>query len=142
MLFRSATICSDSDHPRDPRDYTAAARMSQARAGLVGLSWTWTTEICATWPESADTYTGPWNRPTAHPILVVGNTGDPNTPYWSSAAMSRELGRARLLTIDGFGHTAFLNPSTCAADYETSYLQTGALPAAGTVCQQDTPPFA
>ncbi|MBS2535137.1 alpha/beta fold hydrolase [Catenulispora sp. NF23] len=137
-----ATICSDSDHPRDPRAYTTTARISQARAGLVGLSWTWTTEICATWPKSEDTYLGPWNRPTANPILIVGNTGDPNTPYWNSIAMTHDLARARLLTIDGFGHTELLNPSTCATDYETSYLQTGALPAQGTVCQQDAAPFA
>ncbi|WP_194896807.1 alpha/beta hydrolase [Catenulispora pinisilvae] len=137
-----ATICSDSDHPRDPRAYAAAARMSQARAGLVGLSWTWTTEICATWPKSEDTYPGPWNRPIANPVLIVGNTGDPNTPYWNSVAMTHELGRARLLTIDGFGHTELLNPSTCATDYETSYLQTGVLPAQGTVCRQDAAPFA
>ncbi|WP_194909524.1 alpha/beta hydrolase [Catenulispora rubra] len=136
-----ATICSDSDHPRDPRAYTAAARMSQARAGLVGLSWTWTTEICATWPKSEDTYTGPWNHPTAHPILIVGNTGDPDTPYWNSVAMTHELSRAGLLTIDGYGHTELLNPSTCATDYESTYLQTGALPAPGTVCHQDAPPF-
>ena len=136
-----ATICSDSDHPRDPRAYTAAARMSQARAGLVGLSWTWTTEICATWPKSADTYTGPWNRPTAHPILVVGNTGDPDTPYWNSVAMTHELAHAGLLTIDGYGHTELLNPSSCATDYENTYLQTGVLPAPGTVCHQDALPF-
>ncbi|MEZ0112080.1 pimeloyl-ACP methyl ester carboxylesterase [Catenulispora sp. EB89] len=136
-----ATICSDSDHPRDPRAYTAAARMSQARAGLVGLSWTWTTEICATWPKSADTYTGPWNRPTVHPILVVGNTGDPDTPYWNSVAMTHELAHAGLLTIDGYGHTELLNPSTCATDYENAYLQTGALPAPGTICHQDALPF-
>lgn len=136
-----ATICSDSDHPRDPRAYTAAARMSQARAGLVGLSWTWTTEICATWPKSEDTYMGPWNRPTAHPILIVGNTGDPDTPYWNSVAMTHELARAGLLTIDGFGHTELLNPSTCATDYENTYLRTGAFPAPGTVCHQDAPPF-
>lgn len=136
-----ATICSDANHPRDPRDYPAAARMSYARAGLVGLSWTWTTEICASWPRSADSYTGPWNRHTANPILLVGNTGDPNTPYWSSVAMSHDLAGARLLTVDGFGHTEFLNPSTCAQNYETRYLRTGALPAPGAACQQDTPPF-
>lgn len=136
-----ATICSDANHPRDPRDYLAAARMSYARAGLVGLSWTWTTEICTIWPRGADSYAGPWNRRTANPILLVGNTGDPNTPYWASAAMSRDLARARLLTVDGFGHTEFLNPSTCAQNDETAYLRTGALPAPGTVCHQDTPPF-
>jgi TAP-like protein len=58
-------------------------------------------------------------------ILVIGNTGDPVTGYQNSVAMARELARARLLTVDGFGHTEFFNPSTCASSYEFRYLTTG-----------------
>jgi hypothetical protein len=42
--------------------------------------------------------------------------------------MSRDLATARLLTIRGYGHTELANPSTCAANYEVSYLLTGKLP--------------
>lgn len=95
------------------------------------------------WPRAAarDRYTGPWNRPTANPILLLGNTVDPATPYSNSIALSHELARARLLTIDGYGHTEFTNPSACAERYEVRYLTTGALPPAGIVCQQDGTPF-
>jgi TAP-like protein len=55
-------------------------------------------------------------------------------------AMSRELGRARLLTIDGYGHTELANLSSCAARYETRYLIEGA-PPPGTVCRQNATPF-
>jgi hypothetical protein len=55
--------------------------------------------------------------------------------------MSRDLARGRLLTVHGYGHTEFLNPSSCAARYETRYLLTGALPPAGTICRQDKAPF-
>jgi hypothetical protein len=74
-------------------------------------------------------------------LLVVGNTTDPSTPYRDAVAMTRDLARARLLTVDGYGHTEKLNPTSCAAAYETRYLLTGALPAAGTVCRQDKTPF-
>jgi hypothetical protein len=60
----------------------------------------------------------------------MGNTGDPVTAYQDSVAMAHDLARARLLTVDGFGHTEFFNPSTCASDYEFRYLITGALPRA------------
>jgi hypothetical protein len=49
------------------------------------------------------------------------------------------LARARLLTVDGFGHTAASNGSTCAINYEIGDLLTGALPPAGTVCTEDGP---
>ena len=70
----------------------------------------------------------PHRRPAYHPPDAI--------------AMTRELARARLLTIDGFGHTELANPSTCAVSYEVRYLTTGALPPAGTICQQDVTPFA
>jgi len=138
-----AEFCADTAGPHGTRAYEAAARLANARSGGFGLDLTWTEEPCAAWPATAsqDRYTGPWNRRTASPILVIGNTGDPVTPYHDAVAMSRDLDRARLLTVSEFGHTEFYNPDTCATNYEISYLTTGALPPAGTVCQQDTPPF-
>jgi pimeloyl-ACP methyl ester carboxylesterase len=137
-------VCADSPNPRSPQAYQAAARHAYARSGGFGLMMAWLEEPCAGWPPAAaqDRYTGPWNRPTANPILLIGNTVDPATPYWSSVAMSRDLARARLLTVKGYGHTLFTNPSACATGYEVRYLITGALPPAGTVCHQDSTPFA
>jgi hypothetical protein len=138
-----AVLCSDSPNPRDPSAYATAARTAYALSGALGLEWAWNTEACADWPAAAaqDRYAGPWNQPTASTILVLGNTGDPVLPYRDSVAMSRDLARTRLLTVDGYGHTEAANPSTCATDYEISYLLTGALPPAGTICQQNATPF-
>jgi hypothetical protein len=138
-----AVLCSDSPNPRDPAAYSAAGRRAYARSGAFGLEQPWKTEACADWPAAAaqDRYSGPWNRPTATTILVLGNTGDPVLPRQDSVAMSRDLARARLLTIDGYGHTEIGNPSTCATDYETRYLLTGALPRPRTVCEENATPF-
>ena len=59
----------------------------------------------------------------------------------SSVVMAHQLARARLLTVDGYGHTSLANPSNCAQQYETSYFIDGTLPPAGTVCQQHKQPF-
>ncbi|WP_329253886.1 alpha/beta hydrolase [Actinoallomurus sp. NBC_01490] len=134
-------ICSDSPNPRDPSAYTTASRLAYARSGPMGRGPAWITEPCAGWPQGKDRYTGPWNRRTANPILLLNNTKDPATSYQGAVALSRELARARLLTVDGYGHTVFSNPSACAMEYETRYLLTGALPPAGTVCEPDASPF-
>lgn len=138
-----AVLCPDESDPHGVSDYVAAARLAQARAGGYGLLDVWNEEPCASWPgpSARDQYTGPWNRSTASTILVIGNTGDPATSYQSSVAMSRDLSRARLLTVREFGHTEFFNPDTCATSDEVSYLTTGALPPAGTVCPPDATPF-
>src|ERR1700722_12466512 len=138
-----AVLCSDSPNPRDPAAYLAAGRRAYARSGAFGLEQPWKTGACADWPAAAaqDRYSGPWNRPTASTLLVLGNTGDPILPYQNSIAMSRDLARARLLTVDGYGHTEAGNPSTCATNYEIRYLLTGALPPPRTVCKENATPF-
>lgn len=135
-------LCSDDPNPRDPAEYAAQAAYASVRSGVVGPYWTWITEECARWPVLApQRYSGPWNRPTAHPILVVGNTGDPATPYSGAVAMSHDLADARLVTVRGFGHTALGNPSSCVDSIEGDYFVSGALPRPGTVCEEDEPPF-
>ena len=138
-----AVLCSDSPNPRDLNAYAADAKLAYARSAGFGLEWAWTEEPCAQWPGNgaADRYTGPWNRQTAGTILLLANTGDAALPYQDSLAMDHDLANARLLTVRGYGHTEFANPSTCALNYELGYLQNGVLPPAGTVCQEDAGPF-
>ena len=99
-------------------------------------------EPCATWPaRAAHPYAGPWNRPTASPILVVNPTFDPATPYQAAKAMVRELANARLLTLEGSGHTALINPGACINRHVVRYLIKGTLPPVGATCAQDPPPL-
>ena len=137
-----AVLCSDTADPRNILDYQAAARAGSRYGGFGELA-AWQEAPCAYWPAATgqDRYTGPWNRWTAGTILVIGNTGDSVTPYQDSVAMAHDLARARLLTVDGFGHTEFFNPSECASNYEASYLITGKLPPRSAVCPQSVQPF-
>lgn len=137
-----AVQCAESPNPRNPDAYLELARIGVERAGDVGRFWPWGDEPCATWPARAqDVYAGPWDVPTAAPVVVVGTTHDPSTPYQGSVRMADLLADARLLTVDGYGHTQLLNPSDCAADHVTRYLVAGDLPPEGTVCPQTVVPF-
>jgi pimeloyl-ACP methyl ester carboxylesterase len=137
-----AVQCDEAPSP-PASAYPGLQRLLVRRSGVIGLPDLWTLdEPCATWPvRGQDTYNGPWNARTS-PILVVGNTTDPFLPVRDAIAMTRQLGNARLLVVHGYGHTALLNPSTCASTYMTAYFRTGALPPKGTVCRQNLPPFA
>jgi pimeloyl-ACP methyl ester carboxylesterase len=135
-----SVVCGESPNPDTEAAASAQATLSYRRAGL--SPWPFVA-YCVGWSRrAANPYLGPWNRPTAAPVLVVGNTFDPATPFPSSVRMAQTLGKARLLTVNGYGHTALLNPSACARNYIAAYLINGTLPPEGAACDQETGPFA
>ncbi len=137
-----AVVCAEAPNPRDPNAYFTLADLAAKNAGAVGPYWVWRDEECAQWPaRAAAPYNGPFNKPTAAPILVVNNTHDPATPYSEAITMTKTLANARLLTIDGYGHADAAVPSTCADAYVSAYFIDGALPPKNTVCKQDAAPF-
>jgi hypothetical protein len=72
---------------------------------------------------------------------VVATTYDPATPYRGARRLVRQLENARLLTMRGDGHTAYSGESECVDGAIHTYMHTLALPAAGTVCEQQFPEF-
>jgi pimeloyl-ACP methyl ester carboxylesterase len=136
-----AVVCSETPNP-GPEAFRALDTFAFERSGPVGQVWSWGTEVCSTWPATAsDAYTGPWSARTANPVLVVGMTLDPATNYRGSQEMHRLLRRSRLLTIDGYGHGTFSNPSACANDHISRYLIGKELPPKEARCEQDVGPF-
>ncbi|WAX79396.1 alpha/beta hydrolase [Streptomyces sp. KMM 9044] len=137
-----AVLCAESPNPRSPLLYPGLEERAVAQAGALARWWVWANEPCATWPaRAAAPYTGPWDGATAHPVLVVNTAHDPSTPYAAGVSTARELRNARLLTVDGYGHTALDNPSACVGRHAVRYFLTGALPPEGARCTQDLPPF-
>src|SRR5215211_2470809 len=136
-----AVRCSESPNPA-PAAFPSLDAFAYGRAGPIGPYWSWTSLACASWrATAADRYGGPWDRRTANPVLVLNTTHDPSSPYQGAVAMSRQLARARLLTVDGYGHSVQGNPSACATRYIKRYLIRTKLPPAGTRCGQDQQPF-
>jgi pimeloyl-ACP methyl ester carboxylesterase len=95
----------------------------------------------ALWPaHDEDAYAGPFTVDSSLPTpLVVATSYDPATPYPGALRLARELGNARLLTMEGDGHTAYGGNSACIDTSTQAYLVDLTLPAEGTVCQQEVP---
>ncbi len=95
----------------------------------------------ALWPaHDEDAFTGPFDVPESSATpLVIGTTYDPATPYSGAVRLVEDLGNARLLTMEGDGHTAYGGKSACIDGATEAYLIDGLLPAPGTVCQQEVP---
>jgi hypothetical protein len=89
---------------------------------------------------------GPPGSPAKRPEAVAqwrpAQKGDPITPIWGAEAAVAELGNARLLKVNGEGHTSmFVEPSTCRDDAELGYLVSLQLLPKGAVCNVDQLPW-
>ena len=93
------------------------------------------------WPvHDEDAYEGPFTVESSSPTpVVVATTYDPATPYPGALRTVRELGNARLVTMQGDGHGAYPGGSACVRTAVDAYLVDLTLPAAGLVCQQEVP---
>ena len=91
--------------------------------------------LCGVWPyTSADPLPAVVNGAGAAPILVVGTTGDPATPYAWAQRMASLLESGHLLTYVGEGHTGVGGKSACIGQAAIAYLVSGTLPAENTRC--------
>lgn len=138
-----ATNCVDSDVPRSAEIYSALAVSEEQRVPYFGPIGVFDYQPCAFWPgRDTDRYTGPWNRWTAAPLLVVNNRYDPSTPLHGAADGAAELARGHLFVIEGAGHTGMYVPSACGERVKREYLFSGVLPGPGVTCAADNDPFA
>ena len=62
---------------------------------------------------------------TATPILIIGTTQDPATPYAWAKALNNYIVGSRLITMKGEGHTGYGRGSACTDDAVDAYLITG-----------------
>jgi pimeloyl-ACP methyl ester carboxylesterase len=138
----SAVNCTDKPFRHRPGQVPSIADQWERQMPTFGRYLAWADPaICPTWPlENRDVYSGPWNRRTPNPVLVYGNYYDPATQYEFARRITRQLGNARLVSADAFGHT-ILGFSACTDAIATDYLITLTVPRPGIVCQPDIPPF-
>jgi pimeloyl-ACP methyl ester carboxylesterase len=136
-----ALLGGDAPNPTDPRSWFAQGKLAEERAGGMGLVVSWGSVATAYWPTNDNRYTGPWDKVTAGPMLLVGVTGDPGTPYGTTARLVGSIPNARLLTVEGEGHTVHYNPEPAVHDVLTAYLVDGVLPEPGATLTQRTSPF-
>ncbi|MEV8316116.1 alpha/beta hydrolase [Streptomyces sp. NPDC059900] len=103
---------------------------------LFGEGLAWASLNCTYWPVKA---TGKPHRITADgaaPIVVVGTTRDPATPYRWAESLADQLSSGKLLTYEGDGHTAYGRGSDCVDSAINAYLLEGKAPDDGKRCSQ------
>ncbi|GAA4684852.1 alpha/beta hydrolase [Streptomyces chumphonensis] len=135
MYANAAVNCIDQPAAFDGAEAAEAAVPDFEKASPVfGRNFAYSALICTDWPVEPTGRAHRIEAEGADPILVVGTTRDPATPYVWAEGLAAQLDSATLLTFDGDGHTAYGRGDTCVDGTVNSYLLEGTVPDDGKRC--------
>ena len=125
------------DYPVEGDKMTWAAQYEQAKreAPIFADSAVGMDLVCSVWGHNGTRKPTQIHARGAAPILVVGTTGDPATPYAWSKSLAEQLDSGQLLTWEGNGHTAYGGDASCVNDAVDAYLISGTMPKEGLTCR-------
>lgn len=135
MQVINAVNCLDRGDER-----ISAAEMEQRVAEFEQVAPVWgrmmatSSNGCAAWPVEATGEAGPISASGSGPIVVIGTTRDPATPYAWAQSLADQLDEGRLITYDGDGHTAYMQSNPCVDNAVDNYLMNGKDPGDNTKC--------
>jgi pimeloyl-ACP methyl ester carboxylesterase len=101
---------------------------------VFGRVFAWSMLGCSEWPLTADPPAPTIDAAGAAPIVVVGTTRDPATPYHWAEALAAQLKSGVLVSRDGDGHTGYHMGNDCVDEAIDGYLLDDTVPADGLSC--------
>jgi pimeloyl-ACP methyl ester carboxylesterase len=124
------------DHPEDEtlEEIQAGADDFLEASPVFGPTAQWWPYGCSNWPVESSEKQPDFAAEGAAPIVVVGTTRDPATPYQSAVDLADTLDSGVLLSRDGDGHTAYGAGNDCIDAAIHTFLVEGTPPADGTQC--------
>ncbi|WP_372337710.1 alpha/beta hydrolase [Streptomyces sp. MK5] len=136
LIFANAAVnCLDL-----PPAFSGPAAVEEAlpafrkASPVFGQGLAWASLNCAYWPVKPAGEPHRIEAKGAPPIVVVGTTRDPATPYRWAQSLASQLSSARLLTFVADGHTAYGRGSRCIDSAIDTYLLHGTPPTQGKRC--------
>ena len=131
-----AVNCLDRPDRSSPAQIERVEPRFEKASPTFGDYLAWSSLPCRYWPAKGEPGSGP-HKITAEgaaPIVVVGTTRDPATPYVWAQNLAEQLSSGVLLSWDGDGHTAYFRGSSCIDSAVDDYLIKGTVPKDGTRC--------
>jgi pimeloyl-ACP methyl ester carboxylesterase len=104
-------------------------------APILGIYSAYGDLVCSGWPFGPSTFPNPVHANGTGPILVLGTTGDPATPYADAKNLAQQLDSGHLVTYHGEGHTAYDRGDTCIDGTVDDYLLKGTVPSSDPQCR-------
>jgi pimeloyl-ACP methyl ester carboxylesterase len=130
----TAISCIDRPSPTSLSIYVRDAARAAAVAPHFGAAIVYGSLICAYWPVRPVQTPHLIRAAGAPPIVVIGTTRDPATPYVWAVQLAHQLASGHLVTYRGDGHTAYDRGNPCILSAVDAYLINLTVPPAGLVC--------
>lgn len=130
----TAINCLDYSSDADPASMRAQAAELTKAAPVIGPYMSYGDIGCAVWPYQPTRTPAPIHAAGAAPILVVGTTGDPATPYQWAVDLSKQLDSGHLVTYHGHGHTAYNKSNSCVNNAVDAFFVDGTVPKSDPEC--------
>lgn len=88
------------------------------------------------WPYESRKVRSQLAAPQAPPLLIIGTTNDPATPYVMAEGLADQLVTSVLVTVEGWSHGAYTKDADkCVVDVVDAFLLDGVVPVDGLVCE-------
>ncbi|TPG14898.1 alpha/beta hydrolase [Pedococcus bigeumensis] len=129
-----AISCLDTPGRPDAKFYEDIVAKASVKAPVFGPALAWGAATCSSWPVKEGPGPRKISAEGSGPIVVIGTTRDPATPYEWAVRERDQLANARLLTFDGDGHTAYTRSNKCIDNAVNDYYTSGKVPADNTKC--------
>lgn len=129
-----AVNCLDHAAQNNVEVMKEEARQLSREAPHLGVYFSFGDVSCLSWPYHSEAERAAITAPGAAPILVLGTTGDPSTPYAWAVAVASQLESGVLVTRTGEGHTAYNKGDACVDAAVEEYLIDGVVPPADVSC--------
>jgi len=129
-----AVNCLDRPAPGGLPGVQQSVPRFEREAPTWGPFLAWSELACVYWPAKSTGRPQPLRAQGSGPIVVVGTTRDPATPYAWAQGLARELENGHLITYEGDGHTAYRRESRCVDRAVDAYLLRGEVPEPGLRC--------
>ncbi|MGA7688826.1 MAG: alpha/beta hydrolase [Jiangellales bacterium] len=126
--------CLDRPGNSTPADVEALLPEFTSVSPRFGESLAWGLTACTDWPIPSDGLPAPVPAPEAPPVLVVGTTGDPATPYEWAVSLAEQMESGVLLTYEGTPHTAYRKGNECVDSAVDEFFVDGTVPEEGLRC--------
>ncbi|MDT0307674.1 alpha/beta hydrolase [Streptomyces sp. DSM 44917] len=133
----TAIGCADSRDRYTAEDVRGLLPEFEDASPVFGPPMAWSLMSCAHWPARGTRSRPEVSARGAAPILLIGTTGDPATPYAGTEHMQEALGGPEVavrLTYEGEGHGAYNAGNDCVREAVDAYLLRGRVPEDDTRC--------